>query len=131
MLNYFNLRILVKLSIIYSLIGVCIYLFTSGKPFTFFNEFGLINFLDNVILSEGKGSIEKYLRIADDKFFFFYFGILFLFYSYFFLVNGNNILCGKKKEFDFNNKDLIINKNITKNINSYIALAVGLDYLLN
>ena len=40
MLNHFNLRNLLKLSIIYSLIGVCLYLFTNGKPFTYFNEFG-------------------------------------------------------------------------------------------
>ncbi len=130
MLNHFNLRNLLKLSIIYSLIGFCLYLFTSGKPFTYFNEFGLINFFDNVILSEGKVSIEKYLRVADEKFFFFYFGILFLFYSYYVLVNGNNILFGKKKEFDFNNKDLIINKHTTKNINFYIALAAGLGLFI-
>ena len=73
MLNQFNLNNLLKLSIIYSLIGVCLYLFTSGKPFAYFNEFRLINFFDNVILSEEKESIEKYLRIADEKFFFFYF----------------------------------------------------------
>ena len=57
-----KIKILFYIFFLYSLFGITLFVFTSGKPFNFLNSHGFDQILDTLILSENIDSINKYCR---------------------------------------------------------------------
>ena len=57
MFKFKKLRILFNIFFAYSLFGIALFVFTSGKPFNFLNSHGFDRILDTLILSENIESI--------------------------------------------------------------------------
>lgn len=130
MFKFKKLRILFNIFFAYSLFGIALFVFTSGKPFNFLNSHGFDRILDTLILSENIEVINKYLNIADEKFFFFYFGVLLFLLSFYFIINITKIYFGTDDVFNLNNKNLNLTNLNNKKLNIYIALAAGLGLFL-